>query len=475
MADGTAAAVATSEALEALTASVRGGVLRPGHAGYDAARRINNTMIDRKPAVIVQCTGVADVIEAVGFARAHGLRVSVRCGGHNVAGSAVCEAGVMIDLRAMNGVRVDPQARTVRVGGGAAWGLVDRETQVYGLAVPSGYVSTTGVAGFTLGGGYGALRRKYGLTCDNLRSADVVTADGRLVTASASEHEDLFWALRGGGGNFGIVTSFEFACHPVGPTIFLCAPMYGIEDAGAVLRGWRDFMATAPEDISSNMNLWTLPDVEAFPPQARGRAVAIVAAMVPGGSMEDAERLTQPLRALAGTGGPVLDLSGPMPYAAAQAAFDPLLPYGVRRSYWKAIDLAGLDDEVIEKLAALGTARPSPATLMPVWHFGGAMSRVEPTATAFWRRKTPFMVSFDATWDDAADDGRCIAWAKGAVEAMRPYSDGGQYVNFSGSGDESDIPVRAAFGGNYARLAAIKATYDPTNFFRMNVNIKPAG
>jgi hypothetical protein len=249
------------------------------------------------------------------------------------------------------------------------------------------------------------------------------------------------------------------------------AVMYPQEDAAAVLRGWRRFMDAAPEDLSSNALLWTLPDVEEFPPQARGRAVIIIAAMVPGGSMEDAARLTQPLRELAT---PLLDLSGPAPYTAAQAAFDPLLPYGVRRSYWKAIDLDRLDDEVIGKIVAAGAARPTPATLIPVWHFGGAMSRVEPTATAFWRRKTPFMVSFDGTWDDPADDERCIAWVKAAVESMRAYSDGGQYVNFPGSGSESDIPARAAYGDNYKRLAAIKAKYDPTNWFRVNVNIKPA-
>jgi FAD/FMN-containing dehydrogenase len=459
------------ETLAALRGRLRGQALVPGDDGYDTARRINNAMIDRKPAVIVRCTGPTDVIEAVGFARERGQRVSVRCGGHSVAGSALIDGGVTIDLTLMNSVRVDPHARTVRVGGGATWSAVDRETQLFGLATPSGYVSTTGVGGFTLGGGYGHLRRKYGMTCDNLLSADVVLADGRLVIANATENEDLYWALRGGGGNFGVVTSFEFGCYPVGPMIFMNAVMYPAEEASAVMRGWRDFMETAPEDISSNVLLWTVPDVDAFPPEARGRAIVVVAAMVPGGPMEDAERLTQPLREL---GTPLLNMSGPAPYTAAQAAFDPLLPYGVFRSFWKAIDLTRLDDEVIDKIVALGAARPSPSTLIPVWHFGGAMSRVEPTATAFWRRTTPYMVSFDGAWFDPADDARCIAWVKAAVESMRVYSDGGQYVNFPGSGDESDIPARAAYGGNYERLSRIKAKYDPTNLFRVNVNIKPA-
>lgn len=469
---GGGAAAVDAEALAGLRGRLKGQALTPADEGYEAARKINNAMIARRPAVIVRCTGAADVIEAVGFAREQKLPLSIRCGGHSVAGSALADGGVTIDLTQINNVRVDPHARTVRVGGGAAWSAVDRETQVYGLATPSGYVSTTGVGGFTLGGGYGHLRRKYGMTCDNLLSADVVLADGRLVTASASENEDLYWALRGGGGNFGVVTSFEFACYPVGPMIYLNAVMYPVEQAAQVLRGWRDFMETAPEEISSNVIFWTLPDVEAFPPEARGRAVAIVPGMVTSGSLEDGEKATRPLREL---GTPVMNMSGPAPYAAAQAAFDPLLPYGAFRSYWKAIDLQSLNDEVVDKIAAIAQSRPTPTTLIPVWHFGGAMSRVEPTATAFWRRKTPFMVSFDGLWGEPADDARCIAWVKASVESMRAYSDGGQYVNFPGSGDESDIPARAAYGGNYERLSQIKAKYDPNNLFKVNVNIKPAG
>jgi FAD/FMN-containing dehydrogenase len=473
MGSGTVAAL-DAEAIKGLRERLRGQALVPGDDGYDASRKVNNAMINRTPAVIVRCTGSADVIEAVTFAREHGLLLSVKGGGHSVAGSALCEGGLTIDLTPMNNVRVDPNARSVRVGGGATWGAVDRETQVFGLATPSGYVSTTGVGGFTLGGGYGHLRRKYGMTCDSLLSADVVLADGRLITVSATENEDLYWALRGGGGNFGVVTSFEFACYPVGPMIFLNAVMYPAEDITAVLRGWRDYMDTAPEDISSNVIVWTLPDAEAFPPHVRGQAVAIVAALVPlvpGGSIEEAARVTQPLRELAT---PLLDMSGPAPYTAAQSAFDPLLPYGVFRSYWKAIDLTRLDDDVIDAIVAQATARPTPSTLVPIWHFGGAMSRVDPTATAFGRRSTPYMVSFDGSWLDAADDARCIAWVKAAVESMRAYSDGGQYVNFPGSGDESDIPARAAYGGNYERLSQIKAKYDPGNLFRVNVNIKPA-
>jgi FAD/FMN-containing dehydrogenase len=470
MADGTTAAVATSEALEALTASVRGGVLRPGHAGYDGARRIWNGMIDRRPELIARCSGAADVIDAVNFARAHGLAVAVRGGGHNVAGSAVGDGAVMVDLSPMRGVRVDPAARTVRVAGGATWADVDRETQVVGLATPSGYVSTTGVGGFTLGGGYGHLRRKYGMTCDNLRSADVVTAAGELVTASATEHEDLFWALRGGGGNFGVVTSFEFACHPVGPEIFLCGVMYPLEQGAAVLRAWRDFMAQAPEELSSNAALWSIPAVPAFPAELHGRPVVLLAMIHPS-DLAEGERLTQPLRQL---GAPLLDLSGPMPYVMAQAAFDPFFPSGTRRYYWKGIDLLGLDDAVIERLLAAAEARPTPSTLIPVWHFGGAMSRVAPDATAFWRRHVPFMASFDAVWDDPADDEKGIGWARESWAALRPHSDGGQYVNFPGFGEDGEAQVRAGYGGNYERLVAVKTKYDPDNLFRFNLNIKPA-
>jgi FAD/FMN-containing dehydrogenase len=473
MSAGTVAAL-DAAAITGLRDHLRGQALLPGDEGYDAARKINNAMIARMPAVIVRCTGPADVIEAVTFARERGLLLSVKGGGHGVAGSALCDGGVTIDLGPMNNVRVDPNARTVRVGGGAAWSAVDRETQVFGLAAPSGYVSTTGVGGFTLGGGYGHLRRKFGMTCDNLLSADVVLADGRLVTASATENDDLFWALRGGGGNFGVVTSFEFACYPVGPMVYLNAVMYAAEDGAAVLRGWREYMEGAPEDLSSNALFWTLPDADAFPPEARGKAILAVAALVPltpGDSMEEAARLTQPLRELAT---PLIDMSGPAPYTAAQSAFDALLPYGVFRSYWKAIDLMRLDDEVIDSIVARALARPTPSTLVPIWHFGGAMSRVAPDATAFWRRSTPYMVSFDGAWFDPTDDARCIAWVQAAVESMRTYSDGGQYVNFPGSGTESDIPARAAYGGNYERLSRIKATYDPANLFRVNVNIKPA-
>jgi FAD/FMN-containing dehydrogenase len=455
--------------VEEFTSTLRGELLIAGDAGYDQARQVWNSMIERRPACIVRCSGAADVVAAVNFARQHALLISVRGGGHNVAGTAVCQGGMMIDLSLMRGVRVDAGARSVRVQGGAVWSDVDRETQLFGLGVPNGYASITGVAGLTLGGGYGAMRRKYGLTCDNLLSADIVTADGQLRVASETENADLFWAIRGGGGNFGIVTSFEFRCHPIGPQVYLCAPLYPMAEAAHVLRQWRDFMATAPEEISSNAAFWSIPATADFPEQLHGRDVVVVDTTY-NGDPEEGERATRPLRQL---GTPVLDLSGVISYTAAQSAFDPFFPKNIHRYYWKAIHLDHLNDTVIAAIVQAGKARPTPMTLLPIWHFGGAMCRVDPTATAFWNRQAPFMVSFDAVWDDPADTERSIAWSCSAWSAMRDFSSGGIYVNFPGLGEEGQELVKAAYGGNYERLVAIKSQVDPTNLFRLNQNIKP--
>ena len=460
----------TSETIATLAAGLRGQILRVGDDGYDAARQVWNGMIDRRPALIVRCTGAADVVAAVTFARTNSLLVAVRGGGHHVAGSAVCEGGLMIDLSPMDGVHVDPHTRTARVQGGAVWGAVDRETQLFGLATPSGYVSSTGVAGLTLGGGFGHLRRKYGLSCDNLLSVDIVTADSQLRTASERAHADLFWAIRGGGGNFGIVTSFEFQLHSVGPQVFLCAPNYPIAEAQSVLRQWQDFMDTAPEDLSSGAMFWTVPDSLDFPADARGTPMLLVDALFPG-APEQGERVTMPLRQM---GTPLLDVSGTMPFTTAQSSFDSFFPSGTQQYYFKATYIDQLGPDVIETLVAAVRCRPSPAHMISVWHFGGAMSRVPPEATAFWSRKVPFMVSFDALWTDPADAEKSIAWARNAWAALRPYSDGGLYLNFPGFGEEGEALVRAAYGGNYDRLVAVKTRYDPTNLFRMNQNIMPS-
>ena len=356
-------------------------------------------MIDRYPALIARCTGAADVIAAVNFARDHGLPLSVRGGGHNVAGNAICDGGLVIDLSPMRGVHVDPRARVAHVQGGATWADVDRETQVFGLATPGGVVSTTGVAGLTLHGGMGYLRGKHGLSIDNLRAVDIVTADGALRHASAEENADLFWAVRGAGSNFGVVTSFEFQLHPVGPTVMLCAAFYALEDAPAVLRKWREFTATAPDAFSSIAAFMTLPDGLGFPPELVGRPIAgIAGAFI--GPVEEGERVIRPLRELAP---PLLDMSGPMPYTALQGGFDAFFPAGGRR-YWKAAFVDELGDDAIDALGRIAAARPDAGAMVEIWSLAGAVARVGAGETAFGARP-PFMVSFEANWADAAEDG----------------------------------------------------------------------
>jgi FAD/FMN-containing dehydrogenase len=426
-------------------------------------------MIDRYPTLIARCAGVADVIGAVNFARENGMPVAVRGGGHNVAGNAVCDGGVVVDLSQMRAVHVDPAARAVRVQGGATWGDVDHETQAFGLATPGGVVATTGVAGLTLHGGMGHLRRKHGLSLDNLISVDIVTADGQLHRASAEENADLFWAVRGAGSNFGVVTSFEFQLHPVGPTVFLCAPVYALADAATVLRRWRDFMATAPEEISSLALFWSMPADPHFPEELHGDPIVIVAAVY-SGDADEGERMLQPLRELAT---PVLDLSSQEPYTALQSGFDPFFPAGMRY-YWKSLYVDRLGDELIDELAARAATRPSALTTIDIWHHGGAMSRVGAADTAFGRRDAPYMVSFSSTWTDPNAADANITWARDGWAAIHSHSStGGLYLNFPGFGEEHDALVRAAYGPNYDRLVELKNRYDPANLFRFNQNIRP--
>jgi FAD/FMN-containing dehydrogenase len=456
-------------AVQKFAESVRGAVVRPRDDGYDEARAIWNGLIDRRPALIVRCSGAADVVDAVNFAREQNLLLSIKGGGHNVAGNAVNDGGLVIDLSEMRGVHVDPKTKTVRVQGGATWGDTDRETQLFGLAVPGGVVSTTGVAGLTLHGGVGHLRRKYGLSIDSLLSVDIVTADGELRRASASEHEDLFWAVRGAGSNFGVVTSFEFQAHPVGPMVMVGAVFYALEDGPAVLRGWRDYMASAPDELSSVCLWWSVPPGEPFPPEHHGKPV-LVAAGVYSGAVEDGEPVVQPLRELAE---PLIDVSGPWPWLGLQSGFDPLFPKGAFY-YWKSRALAELSDEAIDELAVWAARRPSPLTDLTVWHHGGAMSRVGEADTAYGGRDVPFLVTGEVSWPDPAQSEEAIAWGRRFWEAMGEYSTGGLYLNFPGFGEEKEALVRAGYGGNYDRLAKLKAKYDPTNLFRMNLNIEPA-
>lgn len=458
-------------AVEAFRTGLRGPSFAAGEEGYDEERIIWNGSADKRPALIVQCSGTADVIDAVNFARENGLLVAVRGGGHNVAGNAMCDDGLVIDLSAMNGVRVDPTARTARVAGGAILGDVDRETQVFGLAAPLGVVSLTGVAGLTLCGGLGWLRRKHGMACDALISVDIVTADGKMVTASPDENSELFWALQGGGGNFGVVTSFEFQLYPVGPMVTLCAPFYRLgDDAADIVRRWNDFMATAPDDVSSSFFLWSIPDHAAFPEELRGVPVVIPAA-VHSGPIEEGETVLQPLRELAE---PILDLSGQLPYTAVQTAFDPFFVKGERLNYWKSLYLNRIDSDGIGKIVARAQNRPNPWALIAFWHLGGAMNRVDPSKTALGVRDASYLYSLDTSWTDPADDEQAIAWTRDAWAEMQDYSNGGAYLNFPGQGEEGETLMRASYGSdNYDRLVEIKTKYDPRNMFRLNQNILP--
>ena len=458
-----------SETIEAFVAGVRGAVLRPGDEGYDDARSIWNGLIDRRPALIVQCTGAADVVDAVNFARDQGLVLSVKGGGHNVAGNATNDDGLVIDLSGMRGVHVDPATAVVRAEGGATWGEVDRESQLHGLAVPGGVVSTTGIAGLTLHGGVGHLRRKHGLTIDSLLSVDIVTADGQLRRASATENEELFWAVRGAGSNFGVVTSFEFQAHPVGPMVAVAAVMYPQENARERLAGWRDVMAGAPDELSSLALCWSVPAAEPFPPELHGQPIVLVAAAYCG-SVQDGEPVVQPLREL---GEPVIDLSGPWPWIGLQNGFDALFPKGELR-YWKSRALAELTEAAIDEIADFAARRPTPATDIVVWHHGGAMSRVGETETAYGGRDAAFLVTVEANWNDPAQNDEAIAWGRELWAALEKHSTGGLYLNFPGLGEENEALVRAGYGVNYDRLTQLKAKYDPTNLFRMNLNIAPA-
>jgi FAD/FMN-containing dehydrogenase len=456
-------------AVQAFAAGVRGPVLSPGDDGYEDARAIWNGLIDRRPALIVQPTGAADVVDAVNFAREHGLTLSIRGGGHNVAGNAVNDGGLVIDLSRMRGVHVDPSTQRVRAQGGATWGDTDREAQLFALAVPGGVVSTTGIAGLTLHGGMGHLRRKHGLSIDSILSVDIVTADGELRRASATENEDLFWAVRGAGSNFGVVTSFEFQAHPVGPMVMVGAIFYPLEDVKTLLPAWRDYMATAPDELSSVAICWSVPAEEPFPPELHGVPVFVVAGAY-SGSVEDGEPVVQPLREL---GEPLIDLSGPWPWLGLQSGFDELYPKG-GFYYWKSRALDEMSEAAIDEIADFAARRPSPLTDIVIWHQGGAMSAVGESETAYGGRATAFLVTGEVSWADPALNDEAIAWGREFWDAMGKYSSGGLYLNFAGLGEEKEALVKAAYGANYERLAELKAKYDPGNLFRMNLNITPA-
>jgi hypothetical protein len=457
--------------VQALARQLRGELIQPGDASYEKARLVWNGMIDRWPALIARCASSADVVAAVNFARRHELTLAVRGGGHNVAGHGTCDGGLVIDLSPIKRIEVDPTARVARVGGGATWGEVDAATQIYGLAAPGGVFSGTGVAGLTLGGGYGWLRNKFGLSCDNLIGAEVVTAAGEVIYASATENADLLWGLRGGGGNFGVVTTFEFQLHPVGPEVMFAFVFHdgSGDNMERAIKLYRDFSACAPDEVGTIMACAVIPpDPHMFPEELHGKP-SIIFAGIYVGPIEEGQRALQPLRDF---GVPIIDASGSMPYAEAQKIFDHEFPTG-RRYYWKSLNLQGLEDAAIERIAAHARRQPSPFSTTDIWHIGGAVKRVGADESAFNGRQSAFLLNAEANWDDPADDAANMAWVREMIAEMEPFSDGSRYLNFPGFQEEGEAMMRAGFGPQYARLAALKAKYDPTNLFRLNPNIKP--
>jgi FAD/FMN-containing dehydrogenase len=461
-------ATAASSPIE-LDAAFQGEQFRPGDAGYDDARSVYNGMVDKRPALIARCTGVADVIDAVNLARESGLPLAVRCGGHNVAGNAVCDDGIKIDLRGMKGVYVDPAARTARANGGVTWGEFDRETQVFGLHTPGGRMTGTGVGGFTLGGGYAWTSTKHGLACDNLISAQVVLADGSVVTASEDENSDLLWGLRGGGGNFGVVTSFEFKLHELGPMIYGGMVVHPIEAAPEIARAWRDWIEQAPEEVASALGILLAPPEPFVPPEVQGTPVLGILAMYTG-DPDEGEQVLRPLKTEIGP--PAVDLLDRIPYTAFQAIVDPFSPTGWL-NYHRGEHLTALSDEAIDAYVEHGRRVASPMSQMIMFRTGGAISRVPEDATAASHRDAPYMWHPIAAWSDPAENDMHISWVRESSAAMKPFATGGVYLNFEQ--DEGEEHVKAGFSADkYARLVALKDKYDPGNLFRVNQNIAPS-
>ena len=452
-----AGAILEEAAVKDFAAGLRGPVLHPGQGGYDEARKVWNGMIDRRPALIARCAGVADVMAAVRFARTHRILVSVRGGGHNITGNAVCEGGLMIDLSPMKSVRVDPVKRTARAEAGLTWGEYNRETQAFGLASTGGVVSTTGIAGLTLGGGLGWLMGKHGLSCDNLLSADIVTADGQFLTAGAEQNAELFWGLRGGGGNFGVVTSFEYRLHPVGP-VLAGMVVHPIAEAKEVLRFYRDFARTCPDEMIAAAALMTSPE---------GMPVAVI---VVGyiGDIARGEAAVAPLRRF---GAPLADTIGPMSYVELNGMFDAAFPYGGVQRYWKSSFLKELGDDLLDVFVARSAKLLSPMSNVLFFHMHGAAIRVDRNETAFGLRQDQWDYDVISQWSDPAETAQHVQWTREFWSAVEPYATGAVYVNHLDA--EEATRIRAAYGGHYERLVALKNKYDPTNLFRMNQNIKP--
>ena len=448
-------------------AGLRGQVIKPQDQGYDEARALYNGMIDKRPRVIARCADVADVISAVNFGRDNNLLIAIRGGGHNGPGLGSCDDGLVIDLSAMKGVRVDPTSRTVRAGPGCTQGDVDHACHAFGLAVPAGIVSTTGLAGLTLGGGTGYLTRKCGLTIDNLIEADVVLADGRFVTASSSQNEDLFWSLRGGGGNFGIVTSFVFRAHPAS-TVLAGPMMWEIKHARQIMQWYRDFLPKAPLELCTFLGLKTVPSTEPFPKDIWGKKIVALISCY-NGAAEDGQKAIQPIRSELPAA--ILDWVGPMPFPAIQTMFDPLLPKGLQW-YWKGAYVRELPDQAIDVHLEHAMKAPSELSLMHLYPIDGAVHRLGKDETPWSCRDGTWSMVIAAIDPDPAKAAQLKRWGKAYWEAVNPFTMGGGYVNFM-MGDEGDARIKATYGGNFERLVAVKRKYDPNNVFRVNQNIKP--
>jgi FAD/FMN-containing dehydrogenase len=457
----------SQDTVAALCRKIRGTVALPGDEGYDAARTIWNAMIDRRPGLVLRCLNTADVVEAVKFARDEKLLFAIRAGGHNIAGNAVAESGLLIDLSLMKAVRIDAQQRTAQVEPGATLADFDKEAQAFGLATPLGINSTTGVAGLTLGGGFGWTTRKFGLTVDNLISADVVLADGTFMRASEQENPDVFWALRGGGGNFGIVTSFEFKLHPLGPEVLSGLIVHPLENAAELLRAFRRIAHEMPDELTTWVVIRKAPPLPFLPPEWHGREVLIFAACY-AGDIEAGKKAVAPLR---GLGKPIADVIASHPFTAWQAMFDPLLTAGAR-NYWKSHDFNDLSDAAIKVILDGARTLPTPECELFIAHVGGAMARISSDATAWSNRKPHFIMNVHTRWRDKEQDAACIAWTRKLFDAAAPFASGSVYVNFMPN--DEGARIENAYGANYERLADIKRRYDPDNLFRMNQNIRPS-
>jgi FAD/FMN-containing dehydrogenase len=459
-----------NQSLETLRSQLAGELLTAGDPRYDDARSVWNGMIDRRPLAICRCRSVDDVVSTVLCAKENDLPVSIRAGAHNVAGHAVCDDGLTIDLSSLRGVTVNPEAMTASVQGGALWGDVDAATQEHGLVTPGGLISETGVAGLTLSGGVGWLRSVHGLCIDNLLAVDIVTATGALIRASQSENPDLFWAIRGGGGNFGIVVNFEFQLHPIGPKLMFAAPIYPLSAGAGPIKFWRDFLADKSDVIGSICEFSTIPASADYPEKFWGTRCYTLAAVYAGDASEG-ERLVEPLRQL---GPKVADFSGQMKYCEIQKLFDALFPSGEFRCYWKSHLFSNLTDEAIEEAIENASSSPSDKSISSFWNFGGATAAVAAGATAFGDRSFGWMYSLDSVWRDPVDDEKIISWTRLAWSRARKHAHEGRlYLNFAGQDNDSDALTRDAFGKNYVRLALIKRRYDPKNMFRFNQNIQP--